>query len=155
MTDESAELTRLTDNRRHLIPALFSWYQENRDAVHIGFIAGIHGVVIPARCQTTSVSFIVVPKSCVPQRKIRSDLVIINLSWSAVKDLRFHREELTCTALFNDKAFDLVVPYNAIWTIFLPGENGTPEERVFFEFHEEDFDQPAPKRVNHLRLVTP
>ncbi len=101
----------------------------------------------------------------VPAGYVRDGEIVLNINYSATRDLRIDNEAVTFSARFNGVSTDLYVPMNAVQGIFAR-ENGqgmffehlgSPVDDVLDGVGEEvgggDEPEPTPPRKPTLRIV--
>lgn len=97
----------------------------------------------------------------VPMAYVKDGEIVLNINYTATRDLTISNEAVTFSARFNGKSMDLYVPMEAVRGIFAR-ENG---QGLFFEVtegeaavvvaHDSDGDEPepTPPQKPSLRLV--
>ena len=107
----------MTSTKPYLIRAIHEWCVDNQLTPHL---------LVAVNAQTK-----------VPMAYVKDGEIVLNLNYSATKDLNFTNEAVTFSARFSGVSNNLYVPISAIKGIFAR-ENG---QGMFFEVMEEVINQ--------------
>ncbi|OGT64104.1 MAG: ClpXP protease specificity-enhancing factor [Gammaproteobacteria bacterium RIFCSPLOWO2_02_FULL_47_50] len=105
----------MTPNRPYLLRALYEWILDN--------------AMTPQLLVDTSVAGIVVPVNYIEKGRM-----ILNIQPDAVRDLVLGNEQITFSARFGGKSFQLIVPLNSVLAVYAR-ENG---KGLIFEAEEKN-----------------
>lgn len=94
----------MTSNRPYLIRALHEWITDNGLTPHVLVNAELPGVEVPSQY-------------------VHEGRIVINISFSAVRDLRLGNEFIQFSGRFGGVAHDVYIPANAVVAIYAR-ENG-------------------------------
>lgn len=108
-----------TSNKPYLIRALHEWCTDNALTPHL---------LVTVNGQTR-----------VPMAYVKDGEIVLNLNYSATKDLLIGNEAITFSARFNGVATNLYIPVGAVRGIFAR-ENG---QGMFFEAEAEEASAPS------------
>ena len=103
----------MTPKRPYLLRALYEWILDN--------------AMTPQLLVDTSVAGIVVPVNYIEKGRM-----ILNIQPDAVRDLVLGNEQITFSARFGGKSFQLIVPLNSVLAVYAR-ENG---KGLIFEAEE-------------------
>ena len=109
-------MSELTSTKPYMIRAIHEWCVDNQLTPHL----------------LVEVS----PQTKVPMAYVKDGEIVLNLNYSATKDLQFTNEAVSFSARFSGVSNNLYVPIGAIKGIFAR-ENG---QGMFFEVQAEDGD---------------
>lgn len=119
-------MDQLTPTRGYVARAIYDWIEDNRLTPYIVVDASYDGVVVP-------------------QDYVRDERIILNVSSTAVRNLKIETETLSFSARFGGVAVDLWLPIGALQAIYAR-ENG---KGLFFD---RDGDvQPPPSGTEYKR----
>ena len=107
-------MSELTSTKPYMIRAIHEWCVDNQLTPHL---------LVEVNAQTK-----------VPIAYVKNGEIVLNLNYSATKDLQFTNEAVTFSARFSGVSNNLYVPIGAIKGIFAR-ENG---QGMFFEVQAED-----------------
>lgn len=107
----------MTSTKPYMIRAIHEWCVDNQLTPHL---------LVAVNAQTK-----------VPMAYVKDGEIVLNLNYSATKDLNFTNEAVTFSARFSGVSNNLYVPISAIKGIFAR-ENG---QGMFFEVMEEVINQ--------------
>jgi stringent starvation protein B len=107
-------MSNLTSTKPYLVRALHEWCTDNGLTPHLL-------VIVNAGTR-------------VPMAYVKDGEIVLNLNYSATKDLRIDNEAITFSARFNGAATNLYIPMNAVRGLFAR-ENG---QGMFFEAEAEE-----------------
>lgn len=105
-------MTTPTSTKPYMMRAMYEWCVDNGFTPHLM-------VVVDGNTQ-------------VPMMFVKDGEIVLNINYSATKDLLIGNEAVTFSARFNGVATDLYIPVEAVRAIFAR-ENG---QGMFFEVHE-------------------
>ena len=175
-------MTQITDSRKHLIPALFSWFSENFGVIHIHAAIDHPGVKVPNGTAFRESICGIKVHSETEQHKtktISANIVTLNFGFEAINSFYQNGDGLGCKMRFSGVAHDVFFPYDSIVAISTPMDHGVTTLFPFYygqEFlavnseeskqtntsHEEsnsseevekEEKQSEKKKPSHLRLV--
>jgi stringent starvation protein B len=109
-------MSELTSTKPYMIRAIHEWCVDNQLSPHL---------LVEVSAQTK-----------VPMAYVKDGEIVLNLNYSATKDLQFTNEAVTFSARFSGVSNNLYVPIAAVKGIFAR-ENG---QGMFFEVQSEDED---------------
>ena len=109
-------MSELTSTKPYMIRAIHEWCVDNQLTPHL---------LVEVSAQTK-----------VPMAYVKDGEIVLNLNYSATKDLQFTNEAVTFSARFSGVSNNLYVPIAAVKGIFAR-ENG---QGMFFEVQSEDED---------------
>ena len=107
-------MSELTSTKPYLVRALHEWCTDNGLTPHL---------LVTVNAQTR-----------VPMAYVKDGEIVLNLNYSATKDLQIGNEAITFSARFNGSATNLYIPMNAVRGLFAR-ENG---QGMFFETEAEE-----------------
>ena len=107
-------MSELTSTKPYMIRAIHEWCVDNQLTPHL---------LVEVNAQTK-----------VPMAYVKDGEIVLNLNFSATKDLHFTNEAVTFSARFSGVSNNLYVPISAVKGIFAR-ENG---QGMFFEVLPED-----------------
>jgi stringent starvation protein B len=107
-------MSALTPTKPYLIRALHEWCTDNGLTPHM---------LVAVNAETR-----------VPSAYVKDGEIVLNLNYSATRDLLISNEAVTFSARFNGKATNLYIPMNAVRGLFAR-ENG---QGMFFEVEAEE-----------------
>ena len=110
-------MSELTSTKPYMIRAIHEWCVDNQLTPHL---------LVEVNAQTK-----------VPMAYVKDGEIVLNLNFSATKDLHFTNEAVTFSARFSGVSNNLYVPISAVKGIFAR-ENG---QGMFFEVLPEDANQ--------------
>ncbi|MFM1912079.1 MAG: Stringent starvation protein [Pseudomonadota bacterium] len=110
-------MSELTSTKPYMIRAIHEWCVDNQLTPHL---------LVEVNAQTK-----------VPMAYVKDGEIVLNLNFSATKDLQFTNEAVTFSARFSGVSNNLYVPISAVKGIFAR-ENG---QGMFFEVLPEDANQ--------------
>ena len=110
-------MSELTSTKPYMIRAIHEWCVDNQLTPHL---------LVEVDAQTK-----------VPMAYVKDGEIVLNLNFSATKDLQFTNEAVTFSARFSGVSNNLYVPISAVKGIFAR-ENG---QGMFFEVLPEDANQ--------------
>jgi stringent starvation protein B len=110
-------MSELTSTKPYMIRAIHEWCVDNQLTPHL---------LVEVNAQTK-----------VPMAYVKDGEIVLNLNFSATKDLHFTNEAVTFSARFSGVSNNLYVPISAVKGIFAR-ENG---QGMFFEVLPEDENQ--------------
>ncbi len=110
-------MSELTSTKPYMIRAIHEWCVDNQLTPHL---------LVEVNAQTK-----------VPMAFVKDGEIVLNLNFSATKDLHFTNEAVTFSARFSGVSNNLYVPISAVKGIFAR-ENG---QGMFFEVLPEDENQ--------------
>ncbi len=110
-------MSELTSTKPYMIRAIHEWCVDNQLTPHL---------LVEVSAQTK-----------VPMAYVKDGEIVLNLNFSATKDLHFTNEAVTFSARFSGVSNNLYVPISAVKGIFAR-ENG---QGMFFEVLPEDENQ--------------
>jgi stringent starvation protein B len=110
-------MSELTSTKPYMIRAIHEWCVDNQLTPHL---------LVEVNAQTK-----------VPMAYVKDGEIVLNLNFSATKDLQFTNEAVTLSARFSGVSNNLYVPISAVKGIFAR-ENG---QGMFFEVLPEDVNQ--------------
>ena len=110
-------MSELTSTKPYMIRAIHDWCVDNQLTPHL---------LVEVNAQTK-----------VPMAYVKDGEIVLNLNFSATKDLHFTNEAVTFSARFSGVSNNLYVPISAVKGIFAR-ENG---QGMFFEVLPEDENQ--------------
>ena len=110
-------MSELTSTKPYIIRAIHEWCVDNQLTPHL---------LVEVNAQTK-----------VPMAYVKDGEIVLNLNFSATKDLQFTNEAVTFSARFSGVSNNLYVPISAVKGIFAR-ENG---QGMFFEVLPEDANQ--------------
>ena len=110
-------MNELTSTKPYMIRAIHEWCVDNQLTPHL---------LVEVNAQTK-----------VPMAYVKDGEIVLNLNYSATKDLHFTNDAVTFSARFSGVSNNLYVPTSAIKGIFAR-ENG---QGMFFEVLPEDENQ--------------
>ena len=110
-------MSELTSTKPYMIRAIHEWCVDNQLTPHL---------LVEVSAQTK-----------VPMAYVKDGEIVLNLNFSATKDLHFTNEAVTFSARFSGISNNLYVPISAVKGIFAR-ENG---QGMFFEVLPEDENQ--------------
>ncbi len=110
-------MSELTSTKPYMIRAIHEWCVDNQLTPHL---------LVEVNAQTK-----------VPIAYVKDGEIVLNLNFSATKDLHFTNEAVTFSARFSGVSNNLYVPISAVKGIFAR-ENG---QGMFFEVLPEDENQ--------------
>jgi len=110
-------MNEMTSTKPYMIRAIHEWCVDNQLTPHL---------LVAVNAQTK-----------VPMAYVKDGEIVLNLNYSATKDLNFTNEAVTFSARFSGVSNNLYVPISAIKGIFAR-ENG---QGMFFEVMEEVINQ--------------
>ena len=110
-------MTEMTSTKPYMIRAIHEWCVDNQLTPHL---------LVEVNAQTK-----------VPMAYVKDGEIVLNLNFSATKDLQFTNEAVTFSARFSGVSNNLYVPISAVKGIFAR-ENG---QGMFFEVLPEDANQ--------------
>ena len=110
-------MSELTSTKPYMIRAIHEWCVDNQLTPHL---------LVEVNSQTK-----------VPMAYVKDGEIVLNLNFSATKDLHFTNEAVTFSARFSGVSNNLYVPISAVKGIFAR-ENG---QGMFFEVLPEDENQ--------------
>ena len=110
-------MSELTSTKPYMIRAIHEWCVDNQLTPHL---------LVEVNAQTK-----------VPMAYVKDGEIVLNLNFSATKDLQFTNEAVTFSARFSGVSNNLYVPISAVKGIFAR-ENG---QGMFFEVLPEDENQ--------------
>ena len=90
---------QLSSKRPYLLRAMHEWMTENRQTPHI---------VVDAEC----------PDVVVPQQHVQHGKIILNIAYSATRDLQLGNEMISFGARFSGAPFEVTVPLDAVLGIY-------------------------------------
>jgi stringent starvation protein B len=108
-----ATMAELTSTKPYMVRAIHEWCVDNRLTPHLL-------VVVNARCR-------------VPLAYVKEGEIVLNLNYTATKDLQIDNDAIVFSARFGGVAQNLYVPMSAVKGLFAR-ENG---QGMFFEVSEE------------------
>ncbi len=120
-------MSELTSTKPYMIRAIHEWCVDNQLTPHL----------------LVEVS----PQTKVPMAYVKDGEIVLNLNYSATKDLQFTNEAVSFSARFSGVSNNLYVPIGAIKGIFAR-ENG---QGMFFEVQAEDGD--AVKKIKNNEIA--
>ena len=128
----------MTPNRPYLLRALYEWILDN--------------AMTPQILVDTTVAGTEVPESYIENGRI-----ILNIQPDAVRDLVLGNEQITFSARFGGKPFQLIVPLNSVLAIYAR-ENG---KGLIFEVEDKNTEniQDKPSEISgkllkpHLKII--
>ena len=120
-------MSELTSTKPYMIRAIHEWCVDNQLTPHL----------------LVEVS----PQTKVPMAYVKDGEIVLNLNYSATKDLQFTNEAVSFSARFSGVSNNLYVPIGAIKGIFAR-ENG---QGMFFEVQAEDGD--AVKEIKNNEIA--
>jgi stringent starvation protein B len=109
-------MSQLTSTKPYMIRAIHEWCVDNQLTPHL---------LVAVSAQTK-----------VPMAYVKDGEIVLNLNYSATKDLQFTNEAVSFSARFSGVSNNLYVPIAAVKGIFAR-ENG---QGMFFEVQPEDED---------------
>lgn len=109
-------MSQLTSTKPYMIRAIHEWCVDNQLTPHL---------LVAVSAQTK-----------VPMAFVKDGEIVLNLNYSATKDLQFTNEAVSFSARFSGVSNNLYVPIAAVKGIFAR-ENG---QGMFFEVQPEDED---------------
>lgn len=107
-------MSQLTSTKPYLVRALHEWCTDNALTPHL---------LVAVNTQTR-----------VPMAYVKDGEIVLNLNYSATKDLQIGNEAITFSARFNGTATNLYIPMSAVRGLFAR-ENG---QGMFFEVEAEE-----------------
>jgi len=110
-------MSELTSTKPYMIRAIHEWCVDNQLTPHL---------LVEVSAQTK-----------VPMAYVKDGEIVLNLNYSATKDLQFTNEAVTFSARFSGVSNNLYVPISAVKGIFAR-ENG---QVMFFEVLPEDVNE--------------
>lgn len=110
-------MSEFTSTKPYMIRAIHEWCVDNQLTPHL---------LVEVNAQTK-----------VPMAYVKDGEIVLNLNFSATKDLQFTNEAVTFSARFSGVSNNLYVPISAVKGIFAR-ENG---QGMFFEVLPEDANQ--------------
>ena len=110
-------MSEFTSTKPYMIRAIHEWCVDNQLTPHL---------LVEVNAQTK-----------VPMAYVKDGEIVLNLNYSATKDLQFSNEAVSFSARFSGVSNNLYVPIGAIKGIFAR-ENG---QGMFFEVQAEDAHQ--------------
>ena len=124
-------MAEMTSTKPYMIRAIHEWCVDNQSTPHL---------LVEVNSKTK-----------VPMAYVKDGEIVLNLNYSATKDLHFTNEAITFSARFSGVSNNLYVPIEAIKGIFAR-ENG---QGMFFELAPEETNEiknneiePAPKNIS-------
>lgn len=112
-------MAELTSTKPYLIRALHEWCTDNGLTPHL---------LVAVNRQTR-----------VPMAYVKDGEIVLNLNYSATKDLLINNEAITFSARFNGAATNLYIPMSAVRGLFAR-ENG---QGMFFEVEADEAQKPV------------
>lgn len=172
-------MTQTTDPRKHLIPALFSWFCENYGVIHIHAAIDHPKTVVPRGTAFRESICGIKVRSETEEHKtetISANIVTLNFGFEAINGFYQNSDGMGCKMRFNGIAHDVFFPYDSIVAMSTPIDqtvttlfsfyygqeslavnNKTMEETnsstVKSPSSEQVEEQPVKKKGSHLRLV--
>lgn len=110
-------MSELTSTKPYMVRAIHEWCVDNQLTPHL---------LVEVNAQTK-----------VPMAYVKDGEIVLNLNFSATKDLHFTNEAISFSARFSGVSNNLYVPMSAVKGIFAR-ENG---QGMFFEVLPEDANQ--------------
>ena len=126
----SSDAPEMTSSRPYLLRAVYEWIADNELTPQI---------VVDAQNDQVQV----------PTTYVRDGKIVLNISPTAVRELSLGNEWVEFSARFGGRAFDVVVPIDAVLAI-MARENGTG---MSFPEPHRDEPPPEPRRRPHLKVV--
>ena len=120
-------MSELTSTKPYMIRAIHEWCVDNQLTPHL---------LVEVNSQTR-----------VPMAFVKDGEIVLNLNYSATKDLHFTNEAVSFSARFSGVSNNLYVPIGAVKGIFAR-ENG---QGMFFEVQAEDSD--AEKEIKNNEIA--
>lgn len=116
-------MSKLTSTKPYLVRALHEWCTDNGLTPHL---------LVSVNAQTR-----------VPMAYVKDGEIVLNLNYSATKDLQIGNEAITFSARFNGAATNLYIPMNAVRGLFAR-EDG---QGMFFEAEAEETQESEEPQV--------
>lgn len=117
-------MSELTSTKPYLVRALHEWCTDNGLTPHL---------LVTVNGQTR-----------VPMAYVKDGEIVLNVNYSATKDLRIDNEAITFSARFNGVATNLYIPMSAVRGLFAR-ENG---QGMFFEAEAMETDEAEEPRIS-------
>lgn len=110
---------KITDHRKHFVPAIYNWMVENFDKIYVSFIRKHPGVDCPP-CNYSTDQFGVQTQEDGPATIYNIEMVTLNFGVEAVGNFAFDSEGIVANIRFGGKLANVRVPFSAIKRIYSP-----------------------------------
>ncbi len=121
----------VTSKRPYFIRAMHDWITDNKYTPYILIDASVSGVIVP-------------------NEYIQDGKITLNISYSALSNLKLETESITFDARFDGKSINVFIPCDAVLNIYA---QETGEGMIFSDGIKNHSQKKKPQKAPHLKLV--
>ena len=121
----------VTSKRPYFIRAMYDWITDNKYTPYILIDASVSGVIVP-------------------NEYIQDERMTLNMSYSALNNLKLETESITFDARFDGKSINVFIPCDAVLNIYA---KETGEGMIFSDEIKSHSTKEKPQKAPHLKLV--
>jgi len=121
----------VTSKRPYFIRAMYDWITDNKYTPYILIDASVSGVIVP-------------------NEYIQDGRITLNISYSALSNLKLETESITFNARFDGKSVGVFIPCDAVLNIYA---QETGEGMIFSDEINTQPQKKKPQKTPHLKLV--
>ncbi|HJL93303.1 MAG TPA: ClpXP protease specificity-enhancing factor [Woeseiaceae bacterium] len=121
----------VTSKRPYFIRAMHDWITDNKYTPYILIDASVSGVIVP-------------------NEYIQDGKITLNISYSALSNLKLETESITFDARFDGKSINVFIPCDAVLNIYA---QETGEGMIFSDGIKNHSQKKKSQKAPHLKLV--